>query len=79
LTPHFAALATALIENSQRVDCDGTAYNLVLASYQGLISISQHCCSNSHQQLFQMLLPICNMLEQTISNPVGDHKRIKDT
>lgn len=25
-----------------------------------------------------MLLPVCNMLEQTISNPVGDGKRIKD-
>jgi hypothetical protein len=25
-----------------------------------------------------MLLPICNLLEQTISNPVGDSKRVKD-
>lgn len=25
-----------------------------------------------------MLLPICNMLEQTISSPVGDSERIKN-
>lgn len=78
LTPHFTTLANALIENSQRTDCDGTQFNLILASYQGLISISQHCCSESHSSLFQMLLPICNMLEQTISAPVGDSKRVKD-
>lgn len=78
LTPHFTAIAQALIENSERTDCEGTQFNLVLASYQGLISLTQHCCLNSHPALFQMLLPICNMLEQTISNPVGDSKRVKD-
>ena len=69
LTPHFESLSQALIENAGRPEDDNTSFNLVVASFSGLIALAQYSCTASGASLLQMLLPICNMLEQTVSNP----------
>lgn len=73
------ALASALIENANRNDDQGTDVNIIHSSYCALISLVQHSCLQSVPIIQQMLIPFLTMLEQTVSNPDVDSNRNMDT
>ena len=78
LTKYFEQIGKALLDNSGRDDFEGTNNNLIQSSYSALISLCQHSCKNSSNSIHQMLIPMLQLLEQTVSNPQGSASRVKD-
>lgn len=78
LTPYFENLFTALIQNAYRTDYDVQSADLSLASFSALSTCCEKAGSNSHDVLYSMLIPILQLIEQTLAPEKIHDKRNKD-
>ncbi|CDW87040.1 importin subunit beta-1-like [Stylonychia lemnae] len=75
LTPFFKPLFDSLFQNAHRTDFDGTQCNLALSSFSALQALCENAAVNSYDQLYNTLLPVLQLIEQTMNTAV--HGEIK--
>ena len=75
MTPYFHNFFNLLIENAYRTDCEGSASDLALASFTALSALCEASGQDSNDVLYSMLIPILQLIEQTIDPAkIGDSK-----
>lgn len=67
LTPYFKDIVQVMVVNAQREDFQGTGVDLSQASYVALTALVQGGCSASNDVVYQLMVEILKMLEQTLN------------
>ena len=68
MTQYFDILFNSLIKNAYRPDHSQCSVDLALASFTAISELCENSCDNSSDALYNFLIPILQLLEQT-SNP----------
>lgn len=75
MAPYFHGFFNLLIENAYRTDYEGTSSDLALASFTALSALCESSGSESIDVLYSMLIPILQLIEQTLdTSKLGDSK-----
>ena len=63
------------MENAYRTDYEGSSVDLALASFTALSSLCENSCGGSNDVLYNMLIPILQLIEQTLDvSKFGEQK-----
>lgn len=87
LTPYFQDVVQKLMINANQDEVTAEAaasssgVDLQQASYMTVTALIQHCCSDSHDLVYQLMIPTLQALEGTVKSPqhTGDRlRRLQD-
>ena len=87
LTPYFQDLMQKLMINANQeaqtaeASVSSSGVDLQQASYMTMTTLIQHCCSDSYDFVYQLMIPTLQALEQTVKSPqqTGDRlRRLQD-
>lgn len=67
ITPYFQEALQVLLANAARDDSLEGNSDLMNASYQTMTDLVQCACTDSNEIIFQLLVPILQLLEQTLN------------
>ena len=62
--------------NSQRQDYQGTNQDLMQCSLVSMTALIQNACTDSAPQIYEIMIPVLQKLEQSVQLPVGEAAHI---